>query len=59
MMSTVTPTYKRNSYLLGGFCVEQYPTQLNDLGGILGDKNAMFIAGSGYVYDDVAIQVGL
>lgn len=46
------------SYLLAGLCVEQNPTQLNDLGRVLGHVHAVLVAGGRDVDDDVAVELG-
>lgn len=45
-------------YLLAGLGIQQDPAQFDDLGGILGDIDAMLVAGGRNVDDDVAIQLG-
>ena len=46
------------TYLLAGFGIQQDPPQLNHLGGILGDVDAMLVTGGCDVDDNVAIQLG-
>lgn len=45
------------AHLLAGLCVQQDPSQLNDLGGVLGHVHAMFVTRRSYVNDDVAVQI--
>jgi hypothetical protein len=45
------------TYLLAGLGIQQDPAQFDDLGGILGDIDAMFVAGGRNVDNDVAIQL--
>lgn len=45
------------AYLVTGLCLEQNPSQLNDLGRILGDIDAMFVASGRYVNHHVAVKV--
>jgi hypothetical protein len=40
------------------FGIEEYPSKLNDLGTVLGNIYAVFVAGRGYVDDDVSVEVG-
>jgi hypothetical protein len=42
--------------LLAGLCVEQDPSELNDLRRVLRDVHAMFIAGGRYVDDEVPVE---
>lgn len=48
----------QSAYLVAGLGIEQDPAEFNDLGGVLGDIDAMFVAGRGDVDDDVAVQLG-
>jgi hypothetical protein len=45
-------------YLLTGLGIQQDPAQFDDLGGILGNIDAMLVASGRNVDDDVAIQLG-
>ena len=47
------------AYLLHGVSIEENPSQLDDLGGILGDIDAMLVTGGGNVDHDIAIDVEL
>jgi hypothetical protein len=46
------------AYLLAGFGIQQDPPQLDHLCRILGNVDAMLIAGGCNVDDDIAIQLG-
>lgn len=50
--------HQRSTYLLAGFGIQQDPPQLDHLCGILGDVDAMLVAGGCDVDDNVAIQLG-
>jgi len=45
------------SYLLAVFTVKEYPAQLYDFGGVLGDIYAMLVAGCGNMNNHVPIQL--
>lgn len=45
------------THLLAGLCVEQDPTQLDDLGRVLGHVHAVLVAGGRDVDDDVAVEL--
>ena len=45
------------AHLLAGLRVQQDPSQLNDLGGVLGHIHAMLVTRRSYVNDDVAVQI--
>ena len=47
------------AYLFTALCVEQDPPKLNDLRRVLGDVDAMLIAGCCNVEDYVPVQLGL
>jgi len=48
---------RMTAYLLAGFGIQQDPPQLDHLCRVLGNVDAMFIAGGSDVDDDVAIQL--
>lgn len=43
--------------LFAGLCIQQDPSQLNDLGGVLGNVDAMLVTRRSYVNDNVAVQI--
>ncbi len=45
------------AYLVQRVCVQQDPTKLNNLGGVLGHVHAVLVAGSGDVDDDIAVDL--
>ena len=44
-------------YLFAGLCIQQDPTKLNDLGGVLGNIHAVFITRRSNVYHDITVEV--
>jgi hypothetical protein len=44
------------TYFVQCLCVNEYPANLNDLGGVFGDKDGVLVAGGGNVDDDVAVD---
>jgi len=46
------------TYLVTISCVEQDPADLDGFGRIFGHIDTMFVAGSGYMDDDVALETG-
>jgi len=45
------------THLFAAFGIEQDPTQLNHLGRVFCDIDAVLVAGGGYVDDQIAVQV--
>ena len=52
-------TFIQESYFITRLRIQQKPTDLNNLCGILGHVDAMFVAGGSYMNDHVAIDAGL
>lgn len=48
----------REGYLVTRLRIQQEPTDLNDFSGILGHVDAMFVAGSSDMYDNIAVNTG-
>lgn len=45
------------THLLARFGIEQYPSELNDLGRVLGDINTMLVAGCSDMYHHVSVEI--
>jgi hypothetical protein len=45
------------THLLKGFSVNEDPADFNDLSGVLGDEDSVFVTGGGNVDDNVAVNV--
>jgi hypothetical protein len=44
------------THFVQGLCVNEYPANLDNLGGVFGNKDGVLVAGGGDVDDDVAVD---